>query len=306
MGESEGPRVSLVVAMKDEEPVLGDLLARVEASLERIEGGFEMIAVDDGSSDGTWPLLKEASESRAWLHGVRLSRNFGQHPATFAGLEAAAGDIVVTMDADLQTFPEDIPLLLEAVEGGSGVAYGRRPHSGEGFLRERVGRAVNGFLAAHAHGTPPASVSTFLAARREVVEEALRTERPRPVTPYHIMLGRPDGVASVEVTNGLREKGTSKYGLLRLVSLSADILFGYTRLAWYAMAAFAVLIVISGSGLFVQVRTSQGGLPWRWVALVSLAASSCLGAAVLIWAGRSRVVCFGAGRPPLYVVSGTF
>ena len=111
MPQSDRPRISLVVAMKDETPLLDELLSRVEAALGGIPGGFEMIAVDDGSRDETWARLREAARSRPWLRGVRLARNFGQHPATIAGLEAAAGDIFVTMDADLQICPEDIPLL---------------------------------------------------------------------------------------------------------------------------------------------------------------------------------------------------
>src|SRR6476620_3292182 len=120
------PDVSIVVTLFNEAPSVDELYRRTVATLDSGPRTFELIFVDDGSTDGTFAALERLHGGDPRVRAVRFKRNFGQHPAMHAGLSRARGDIVVTMDGDLQNAPEDIPRLVEAVEAGNDVASGRR------------------------------------------------------------------------------------------------------------------------------------------------------------------------------------
>src|ERR687898_1656747 len=116
------PDVSVVVTVLDEEGTLDELYRRAVAALEETGASFELIFVDDGSTDRSFELLAGLHARDPRVRVVRFKRSFGQHPAMHAGLARARGAIVVTMDADLQNAPEDIPRLIGAVEGGPDLA----------------------------------------------------------------------------------------------------------------------------------------------------------------------------------------
>src|SRR5581483_9237740 len=121
-----GPDLSVVVTLFDEAGSLDELYRRTVATLEELDRPFELIFVDDGSTDGTFAALEKLHEADPRVRAVRFKRNFGQHPAMHAGLARARGEIVVTIDGDLQNPPEDIPKLVAAVQRGVDVASGRR------------------------------------------------------------------------------------------------------------------------------------------------------------------------------------
>jgi undecaprenyl-phosphate 4-deoxy-4-formamido-L-arabinose transferase len=114
--EAGRPSLSVVVTLYDEEATIEELYRRTMTALEEFGRPFELIVVDDGSSDGTWRLVERLHDRDDRLRAVRFKRNFGQHPAMHAGLARARGEIVVTMDGDLQNAPEYIPRVVEAVE----------------------------------------------------------------------------------------------------------------------------------------------------------------------------------------------
>src|SRR5579864_9174057 len=124
--ETPAPDVSIVVTVYDEAGSLDELYRRTIAALEAWGRSFELVFVDDGSTDGSFAVLERLHEADPRVRAIRFKRNFGQHPAMHAGLARARGEILVTMDGDLQNEPEDIPRLIEAIEAGSDVASGRR------------------------------------------------------------------------------------------------------------------------------------------------------------------------------------
>src|SRR4029079_14848184 len=124
--EDDRPDVSLVVPVFNEERTIEQVVAQAIEILERDSRTFEVIVVDDGSSDGTWATVERLHADDARVKAVRFKRNFGHHPAMHAGLVRARGDIVVTMDGDLQNQPSDLPKLIGAVASGADVASGRR------------------------------------------------------------------------------------------------------------------------------------------------------------------------------------
>src|SRR5437879_9622431 len=115
------PDLSIVVTLYDEADSLDELYRRTLAALEPGPRTFELIFVDDGSTDGTFAALERLHREDGRVRAVRFKRNFGQHPAMHAGLSRARADVVVTMDGDLQNQPEHIPRLVEAVEAGYDV-----------------------------------------------------------------------------------------------------------------------------------------------------------------------------------------
>src|SRR2546430_15876842 len=119
------PDLSIVVTLYNEAGSVDELYRRAVAVLDPGPRSFELIFVDDGSTDGTFAALERLHAADPRIRAVRFKRNFGQHPAMHAGLARARGDVVVTMDGDLQNQPEDIPRLVEAVEAGTRRPCGR-------------------------------------------------------------------------------------------------------------------------------------------------------------------------------------
>ena len=295
--------LTIVVPMLDEEEMLGEMLDRVGEAFEDFEGEWELMAVDDASGDATWELLKAAAREKKWLCGISLSRRAGQHGATMAGLEAARGRIVAVMDADLQVSARCVRELVENVRCGAEIAFAKREHRGEGFLKEKFGLWLNRFMARHSQGAPPHALSTFLAARRDLVERALEHEVRKPVTPYHLMLAGPVEVSWVASDDAPRIKGLSKYSLSKLFVLAMDIFFGYTRLPARAFAVAALLLAAALLGVFLPVP--PGGAAEALVStfaflffLVALLISSFLAFGLLLR--------FRRGKGPLYILREAF
>src|SRR6478609_6047687 len=138
------PSLSIVVTLFNEAATLEELHRRVADSLGGVD--YELILVDDGSRDATWQIVERLQASDARVRAVRFKRNFGQHPAMHAGLARARGEVVVTMDGDLQNAPEDIPRLVAAVEAGADVASGRRLVRRDSWGRTLPSLLINGML----------------------------------------------------------------------------------------------------------------------------------------------------------------
>src|SRR5690348_2537372 len=129
------PYLSLVIPAYNEQESVPTLLQRVEASLARIGKPFEVILIDDGSTDDTPRLLDEAMQTRPWLRVLRMQKNGGQSAAFEAGFEAARGELIATIDADLQNDPEEIPRLLPLLEGFDMITGWRKDRQDTGFRK---------------------------------------------------------------------------------------------------------------------------------------------------------------------------
>jgi glycosyltransferase involved in cell wall biosynthesis len=167
--------------MHNESAAVGAFLDSVEKAFTGLAFSWELIAVDDGSTDDTWRLLTDAAPSHPWLNGIRLARRFGQHPATIAGLEASRGEVVAVMDADMQVSAADVRRAVEMISPDVELVYAAREHSAEGFMRGVLGAWLSRLAARLLSHSAECPVSTFFAATRRVVERALEIERPRPV-----------------------------------------------------------------------------------------------------------------------------
>src|SRR5215471_13297765 len=196
MPRTEAPDVSVVVTVYNEAACVEELYRRAIAALEPGRQTFELIFVDDGSTDGTFPTLERLHAGDPRVRVVRFKRNFGQHPAMHAGLARARGDVVVTMDGDLQNQPEDVPRLVEAVEAGYDVASGRRAARHDSWGRTLPSRLINGMLRRFTGVAISDFGCAFNAYRRDAVEPMLGSIGRQKFTKALVLSG---GASVVEV-----------------------------------------------------------------------------------------------------------
>ncbi len=223
--ELPAPDVSVVVTVYNEAACIEELYRRALAALESGPRTFELIFVDDGSTDGTFAMLERLHRGDARVRAVRFKRNFGQHPAMHAGLSRARGDIVVTMDGDLQNAPEDIPRLVEAVEAGNDVASGRRRVRKDPLGRALPSRVINGMLRRFTGVAISDFGCAFNAYRRSAVEPMLGSIGKQKFTKALVLSGGAS-VIEVDVTHSARS-GPSRYSPLRLTRMGLHVLAGF-------------------------------------------------------------------------------
>src|ERR687891_532627 len=223
--EAASPAISVVVTLYDEEATVEELYRRAVKALEELGRPFELIFVDDGSSDGTWALVERLHDRDDRVRGVRFKRNFGQHPAMHAGFARARGEIVVTMDGDLQNAPEDIPRLIAAVEAGADVASGRRAARHDSWGRTLPSRLINGMLRRFTGVRISDFGCAFNAYRRSVVEPVLPAIGKQKFTKALVLSGGAS-VVEVDVDHAARA-GRSSYSPLRLLRLALHVLAGF-------------------------------------------------------------------------------
>jgi len=219
------PGVSVIVPIFEEEATVDELYRRTVAALEQDGRSFELLFVDDGSGDGTFARLERLHAADPRVRVVRFRRNFGQHPAMQAGLARARGEILVTMDGDLQNEPEDIPKLVRAVEAGAEVASGRRQTRHDSWGRTLPSRMINGMLRRFTRVDISDFGCAFNAYRRGVVEPMLGAIGKQKFTKALILSG---GASVVEVDVGhAPRQGRSRYSPLRLTRLALHVLAGF-------------------------------------------------------------------------------
>ena len=237
------PDLSIVVTLLNEEGSVDELYRRTVASLDGRQ--FEFLFVDDGSTDGTFAALERLHATDPRVRAVRFRRNFGQHPAMHAGLARARGDVIVTMDGDLQNEPEDIPKLLAALDTGVDVASGRRAARRDSWGRTLPSRLINGMLRRFT-GVPISDFGcAFNAYRRSVVVPMLGSIGRQKFTKALVLSGGAS-VAEVDVGHAARA-GPSRYSPLRLTRLALHVLAGFwpQPIQWIGVALGVVCSLVA-------------------------------------------------------------
>jgi undecaprenyl-phosphate 4-deoxy-4-formamido-L-arabinose transferase len=219
------PQLSVVVTLLNEGETIDELYQRTVTTLDGLGVPFELIFVDDGSTDDTFARLERIHAADGRVRAVRLKRNFGQHPAMHAGLVRARGDIMLTMDGDLQNAPEDIPKLYEAVMAGADVASGRRVTRHDSWGRTLPSRLINGMLRRFTGVSISDFGCAFNAYRRSAVEPMLGSIGRQKFTKALVLSGGAS-VVEVDVSHAPR-RGSSRYSPLRLTRLALHVLAGF-------------------------------------------------------------------------------
>jgi glycosyltransferase involved in cell wall biosynthesis len=220
----------LVIALSVVVPVYNEV-ENLEALLDELSGvllaeprTFEVIVVDDGSRDGTTELLGKLTADRPWLRAVFFRRNFGQTAAFDAGFRAASGEIVATIDGDLQNDPRDIPAMIAKLDEGYDMVAGWRRKRSDAMILRKIPSRIANWMIRKVTGTKIHDLGCSLRLyRREITEELrLYGEMHRFISVLADSIGA--RIAEVEVNHRARRAGTSKYGLKRTVKVMLDLL----------------------------------------------------------------------------------
>jgi undecaprenyl-phosphate 4-deoxy-4-formamido-L-arabinose transferase len=263
--------VSTVVPVFNEEANLLELHRRLAASLASSGKRYEMIFVDDGSSDRSLEILREIAEKDPNVVVVELVRNFGQHAAVFAGFARARGEVVVTLDADLQNPPEEIPKLLAKIDEGYDAVGGWRAERHDSILRTLPSRLVNRVMSAvtgvrlHDYGC------MLRAYRRTVVESMCRCNEISSFIPA-LANTFAKRVCEVPVGHAERSAGNSKYGLLKLINLNFDLVTGFSRLPLKltTLAGMVIALVSFALAAYILVMRIVRGHEWAMFGVFTL------------------------------------
>ncbi|UCM46102.1 undecaprenyl-phosphate 4-deoxy-4-formamido-L-arabinose transferase [Aeromonas dhakensis] len=223
MNNTDIKLVSVVIPVYNEEASLPVLLSRVTAACDQLSQDYEVILIDDGSHDGSTELISEAAARKgSKLVGVLLNRNYGQHAAIMAGFETAKGDLVITLDADLQNPPEEIPRLVEAAMQGYDVVGTMRRNRQDSWFRKTASKLINKSVQ-KATGVHMSDYGCMLRAyRRHIIDAMLCCQERSTFIPI-LANSFARRTIELEVGHAERAHGESKYGLMHLINLMYDL-----------------------------------------------------------------------------------
>jgi len=243
--------VSVVIPIYNEELNIPALFPRLMPVLEKLGRPYEVIFVDDGSRDGSLELLKkEADAFRGRVRIIELSRNFGQHPAILAGFRHVAGEYVITLDADLQNPPEEIPKILAKMQEGFDVVGGVRQNRQDRLFRKLASAIVNRVTVLMTRMKLQDYGCMLRGYSREVVNQINQCEENSTFIPALGLLfaRRP---TEIEVDHAARAAGRSKYSFYRLIRLNFDLMTGFSvvPLQLFTLCGF----MVAGGGLLFGV-----------------------------------------------------
>ncbi len=257
--------LSLVIPVYNEEKNLAELIERCSKVCREIGKSYEIVLVDDGSKDGSAQMIKQASVKQAEIVGVLLNRNYGQHAAVMAGLAQAHGEVVVTLDADLQNPPEEIPKLMAEIDNGYDVVGSVRQMRQDSAFRRLSSWLVNKAVQ-KSTGVLMHDYGCMLRAyRRPIVHAMLQCHERSTFIPVlaNMFAHR---TTEVPVNHAARENDESKYSFLKLINLQFDLLTSMTtfplRLLSLIGGGMAVLGFIL-SALLLVLRIIYGA---EWAA----------------------------------------
>lgn len=247
-------KYSVVIPVFNEEENLLLLYSRLTTVMRTLNEPYEVIFIDDGSQDSSYNVLKNLHEKDNHIKAIRFTRNFGQHAAVMAGFDAAHGEVIITLDADLQNPPEEIPKLLNKLDEGYEVILGsfkNRQHS----LYRRLGSRFTKKVLSVILKSDVATLSAFRVVRHYVIDKLkLFGEKSKFIDALICWMGF--RIAVVEVEHEERHAGKTKYSIFKLIAMWFDIVVSLTdfplKLATYAGAGIGSLSFLLA--LFYLIR----------------------------------------------------
>jgi glycosyltransferase involved in cell wall biosynthesis len=260
--------ISVVVPVYNSYETLQELVNRLTTVLDQTGAQFELLLVDDGSSDESWQVVSDLTMHQPKVRGINLMRNFGQHNALLAGIRAARYDVIVTIDDDLQHPPEEIPKLLEALGEGCDVVYGTPAREQHGLLRNLASQITKLALRG-AMGTQIArKVSAFRAFRTQI-REAFETYRGPYVSIDVLLTWGTTRFRAVVVRHDPRPAGDSNYTFRKLLTHALNMMTGFSTLplqlaslVGFGFTLFGIAVLVYVVGRFLILGYSVPGFPF--------------------------------------------
>ena len=282
--------ISIVISLLNEKESLPELISQIEKALEPRKFSYEVIMVNDGSTDGSWETIKELAKTRPYIKGISFRRNYGKSAALYCGFEAAQGDVVITMDADLQDNPNEIPELYDMiVKEGYDLVSGWKRKRYDSKLTKNIPSKIYNATARWVTGIKLHDMNCGLKAYRNVVVKNIEvySEMHRYI-PYLAKNAGFTKIGEKVVKHQARKFGKSKFGLERFVNGYLDLMslwflakFGKKPMHFFGLigsatffAGFVITIwliieklVCQAQGLKFRAVTEQ---PLFYIALVAL------------------------------------
>ncbi len=269
------PAVSVIVPLFNEQESVRPLYAAIVQAVGQLGRPFEMVFVDDGSTDETVAIVTEIARIDSRLRLVKFRRNYGQTPAMAAGIEHARGEVLVTMDGDLQNDPADIELLLAKIDEGNDIVVGWRHNRQDKLISRKIPSRIANWLIGKVTGVPIRDNGCSLKAfRGDLIKRIPLYSEMHRFIPAMASIAGPR-VAQIKVRHHARRYGHSKYGLSRIYKVLLDLMviktvatFASRPLRWFALlsaplfvlacAAFAhsFLELISGDDMSMPIAGS--------------------------------------------------
>lgn len=245
------PYISIVIPVHNEEEVLESLYKRLIPVMDNLDKPYEILLVNDGSKDRSEQIMNELHARRPeQIRIIHFNGNYGQHMAIMAGLERVRGDIIVTMDADLQNPPEDIPLLVAKMEEGHDVVGGYRQNRQDKLWRKGVSKCHNIIRSKITPRIPMKDEGCMLRAyRRHIVDVMVSSGEASTFIPA-LALTYASNPAEVGVSHEARQEGTTSYSFYKLIRYNFDLITGFSLVPLQIFTMIGIL-VSAASGILV-------------------------------------------------------
>jgi dolichol-phosphate mannosyltransferase len=235
------PTISIVSPVYKAEKIVENLVAEIQSAMQQLNLPYEIILVDDRSPDDSWNVMKSLSSRYDNIKSIRLSRNFGQHPAIMAGLSKAAGEWVVVMDCDLQDQPKEIVNLYKKAIEGFEVVLARRVQRSDGFLKKLSSKIFSKVFSYFTETEYNNEIANYGIYHRKVILSILEITDYIKFFPLFVnFVGYKS--TSIVVEHAFREEGKSSYNFSRLVSLAFNTIISFSNKPLKMFVKFGMLI----------------------------------------------------------------
>ncbi|MCR4290405.1 MAG: glycosyltransferase [Candidatus Scalindua sp.] len=261
--ETRKPYLSVVIPIFNEEDNISELSGRLKKVMTEMGHTYEIIFIDDGSMDNSLNILKQFQAVTSGITIIEFNRNYGQHAAIFAGFERSSGEIVITLDADLQNPPEEIPKLVSKAEEGFEVIATVRMKRKDSIFRRCASYIINR-ITAKITGVKLKDYGCMLRAYRKNIVKLMCASKEISTFIPVLATSYAKKTAEIQVKHDARSEGESKYSLMRLISLQFDLMtsFSVWPLRMLMFLGLAVSLAGVGFGIFLFAMRILMGVEW--------------------------------------------
>lgn len=256
------PSIAVIVPVYNSAELLRPLVARLAPVLAENADSYELVLVNDCSRDQSWDVVLELAREHAWIRGVHLMRNYGQHNAILCGIRAVRSDVIVTMDDDLQHPPEELPKLLAMLGDDCDVVYGTPQKEQHGLLRDAASQ-ITKLALQKAMGAETARKVSALRAFRTALRDGFANYQGQFVSIDVLLTWSTTRFKSIPVRHDARQSGVSNYTYRKLLTHALNMVTGFSTFPLQIASLIGFVFTLFGIGVlvFVVVRTIVSGSP---------------------------------------------